>query len=188
MLSTYSSFLVYVKEGQTYRLVVNESKRTSLSFHCGLGVRARTIDYFCNGTDYVITILGDALVLVRYQEGGRTIRVGLPFRIRSFGFDVGDVNSDGMVDIVHALSGYDYGGGFQVLENQGNGRYSRKKGLGGPPDPSALSPWLYARALLVSSSRSTKWPLASNRSVLYEVEYTAASRWPPSSHSCQRTR
>jgi len=120
------TLLVYQNVSGTYELVVNETGPGSTTLDIA---RARVIDYYGNGTNFLITQLARKFVLVRYVPGEPTVRVTLPYEPKPHGFDVGDVNNDGKPDIV-----YNAGLRLNVLENQGGGRYSSK------PLPEEASP------------------------------------------------
>jgi len=121
-----ASLLIYQNTSVGYSLVLNESiPPKQLEIEPGMygwfGVtsfsRARSIDYWDDGTEQMIITFNGTLVLVEEGPTGPVI-VGYGAAVGSYGFDVGDVNHDGRKDIVFRSRR-----GFRVMENQGAGSY-----------------------------------------------------------------
>lgn len=122
------SLLIYRYTNGTWELSYSESREWgTMSSDIA---RARLIDYFDNGTKYLIDIYDTDLVLVRYDTNGESRFQRLDYLMGWYGFDVGDVNHDGREDIVHVGPG----GILLVQENLGNGVYVEKKCVGKLPD------------------------------------------------------
>jgi len=111
------ALLVYGNRSGTYELVFNETGKTQN------GARAHVIDYYDNGTLYLLTSLDGSLCLIGYVSDQLLIRERLPYLTQSdmpISIDVGDTDDNGIADIVYRSPG-----GVVVLENQGKGVYSR---------------------------------------------------------------
>jgi len=126
------SFLVYRNVSGTYELIFNKTAQSwnNLPDY----VRAHIIDYYDNGTYFLIGVLGTRLVLVRYEHGKVTMQETLPYGVSPYGLDVGDVNNDGKPDIVCSAL-WDHTSRLNIIENHGGGQYTSRLGVGFLPYP-----------------------------------------------------
>jgi len=115
-----NSVLIYGNIGGSYELVLNATA------DWGHANRAYMIDYYQNGTEYLITRLNQSMVLIHYNSGLPEIREWL-----SGGgtLGLGDANDDGMPDILRCWEGM-----FTVWENMGGGEYVPVTGSDNPWD------------------------------------------------------
>ncbi len=94
--------------------------------------RSRLIDFYGNGSEYLLSVLNHTLLLVDYANGSPRVHRYL-WPIEIYGFEVGDANHDGLPDIVAPS-----GSGFAVWENMGGGEFVERRV---ESSPSALVPY-----------------------------------------------
>lgn len=108
-----NSLLIYENVSGGYRLAFKRIGEIGVA-------RARMMDYYSEGREFLLTVFDRRLSLVGRTSKGHFVLNKLEYEVETrYGLDAGDVTDDGLEDIVYGCKG----GGFMVLENQGRGRY-----------------------------------------------------------------